>query len=87
MKGVDATQANAEIAAPSPCLAGRMARNDRSRGVQRGATPLRSFSSPFPKGGFRGIGPGDEAEVGTARRAVWIPAFAGMTGSAATLTL
>ncbi len=38
------------------------------------------FLSPFPKGGLRGIGPRDEAEVGTAHPTDWIPACAGMTG-------
>jgi len=43
--------------------------------VQRGEAPLRILSSPFPKGGPRGIGLREEAEIGHG----WIPAFAGMT--------
>ena len=40
-----------------------------STGVQRADGPLRSFSSPFTKGGFRGIGSG-VVEVGTAYLAI-----------------
>ena len=48
--------------------------------MQRGEAPLRILSSPFPKGGLRGIGLRGEAEIGHG----WIPAFAGMTVSAHT---
>jgi hypothetical protein len=68
-KGADT--ATMERGPPGERATRRMARNDRSRGVERGIAPLRFFSFPLSQRGIKGDWPGDEAEVSTAHASNW----------------